>query len=451
MKSVNRYIPEIAFQRIEEQYKSDPPLFSHEKEVFYFIVDLFFRLKAYNKNIKYTSEGLITISSKYFSSFITKNYANYLRWLVNHQVIVCDKIKKTGKSFGYELHPNVQSKLVTVVIPSDRVITRRIITNYNRRMKYHKKLPEHIRIMKNHFKKNINVDLNSALQWMEDELQKQTINLNQYNVYYMSLHMIQDKEMFFQLNKTNGRIDSNITNLKSDLRQFLTGNLIHIDCKSSQPLIVNFITDYIINNNLKKENPTTVKLLSSCLPSSYTPSFGDENEKILSKHLSMSELRYLRNFPLFNRKSLEEFTEFRRVTFHDDFYNSIKMKYELLYKKTILRNEIKEIVYKVFFSKNTSYKSDKKIFRQMFPVIYKIIYNLKNQQHNKFALCLQSIESDIFIQKICKRLVENGIVPITIHDSVIVASNDQERTLEIIAGVYKEIFGEIPQMVCKLL
>lgn len=42
-------------------------------------------------------------------------------------------------------------------------------------------------------------------------------------------------------------------------------------------------------------------------------------------------------------------------------------------------------------------------------------------------------------------------MPITIHDSVIVASNDQDRTLKIISGVYKEIFGEIPQMVCKLL
>lgn len=54
------------------------------------------------------------------------------------------------------------------------------------------------------------------------------------------------------------------------------------------------------------------------------------------------------------------------------------------------------------------------------------------------------MESYIFIDCIAKDLVEAGIIPLTIHDSVLVEAKDQDRALEIIHKVFLDNFGVIP-------
>ena len=441
MKKVQRYIPELAFQKFEEVYISDNPLFKHEKEVFYFVMDLFFRLKVYNKNALYTEDGLIRISSKYFRAYISKNYASYLRWMVKHQLIVCDRIKKTGKAYGYEIHPDVESRLIGVEIPKNALITQKIIDNYNKRQKFHKKTDEHILQMKRYFKKTVRINTKEALDWLEENLRSKVFSMNQYCVYLLSIKMIENEEFFFNVNSANGRVDTNITNLKSDIRRFLIGDYYHIDTKNSQPLIVNFILNYIIQySNYKVLN------LSSPTPPLplYSPSLGTEYEKILSKELNNSDLDMLKNFPL-NEETIKEFNDYRAATFQKDFYNHLKEQYEDLYSKTISRTDMKELILKVFFSRNFAYKKAKALFRVRYPVITDIIFKLKKECHNKLALCLQRIESEIFIKRICKKLVENNIIPITIHDSVIVLSQDKNKAIQIISETYNEILGGIPE------
>ena len=450
MKSVKRFVPEDAFLKIKEKYISDPPLFKHEKDVFYFIMDIIYRLKVYNKNAKYTDDGLLRISSKYFKAYITQNYANYLRWLQKHEILICDKIKKTGKAYGYEVHPTVESKVIPVEIQKSSIITRRIIENYNKRQKFHKKTDSHILTMKKYFKKIMKINTEEALQWLESSFQEKKINIDQYNVYMISVSMIEDGEFYFKTNNTNGRLDTNLTNLKSDLRKFVfMGEYCHIDCKNSQPLILNFILNFILlNSNYKLEitnNPTP-----SPDPTTIYPSLGEEYREILSKELSNSDIEWLKKFPL-NEKIKDEFLNYRDKTFNTDFYNYLKEEYENLYQKVISREEMKELIYKVFFSQNFAYKKEKFLFKEKFPTISQIIYKLKKQRHNKFALCLQRIESEIFIKKICKRLVENDIIPLTIHDSVIVIAKDEEKTLQIVSEVYSEVLHGIPEFECSVL
>ena len=150
-------------------------------------------------------------------------------------------------------------------------------------------------------------------------------------------------------------------------------------------------------------------------------------------------------------KIKDEFLNYRDKTFNTDFYNYLKEEYENLYQKVISREEMKELIYKVFFSQNFAYKKEKFLFKEKFPTISQIIYKLKKQRHNKFALCLQRIESEIFIKKICKRLVENDIIPLTIHDSVIVIAKDEEKTLQIVSEVYSEVLHGIPEFECSVL
>ncbi len=443
MKYVPRYVPERALEEIQKKFKANPLQCKNcEVEVFYFLLDLFYRLKAYNKNIKYTEDGSIRISCKLFSKYITKGYASYVHWLINNNIIKCDKVKFEGKAYAYQICPHLESPLVRVLISPNTLIHKRIIENYNKQKKYHKKLPDHIKKMKQVYKKTIKVDLDEALKWLEYQLKNKLININQHNVYLLSINAINDGELYFKINNTNGRIDSNITNLKSELRSFIIGEFNHIDCQNSQPLIVNFITDFISKFNDRNSNHTTYN---------HSTSLGDEVEKMLSKELDSNDLNYLKFFPKWNEDTKHEFNRFKLDTMEKDFYSSFAASYKLPENISIERKDVKEIIYKVFFSKNRSFLKEKKIFKSRYPTIYSIIYNLKKERHNKFAICLQRIESEIFIQKICKRLVEEGIVPLTIHDSIIIVDAQKERGLLIMQEVYREFLGQSPIFINKPL
>lgn len=441
MKEICRYVPELAYDLINQTLETSKPCFKYEKSSFYFIIDLFYRLPTYNKNVKYTNEGLLRISSKYFSKYITKGYAKYTNWLIKNKIILCDKIKKDDKAYGYKLCPYLESKIIKVKLSKLDNITKRIIDNYNKRKKYHKKLPDHIKKMKSFFKNNLKIDSIAAIKWLDEQLRNETINLTEFNIYLLSIQAIEDQELYFKINSTNGRLDSNITNLKSELRQFIIGDFKHIDCQNSQPLLINLVIDYIKDKS--KSNLNTGNI-----PKQDIPSLGDKKEEILSKQLSAKDLKYLKFFPHISKKSLREFEKFSKNTFGEDFYLTLQSDYQKLYGKEISRKEIKNILYKVFFSRNTSYGPEKAIFRKLYPTIYSIIYNLKKKQHNKFAICLQRIESEIFIQTICKELVAEGIIPLTIHDSIIVIDPHKDRALEIMKKVYMDFLNKQPKFVC---
>ncbi len=122
------------------------------------------------------------------------------------------------------------------------------------------------------------------------------------------------------------------------------------------------------------------------------------------------------------------------------------------YSGKYTRGEIKAMMFTVMFSKNeysnnkkVPYAEEKSVFSKIFPEIFDIITNLKSKNYKSLAICLQKIESEIFIDIISKRLVEVGIIPLTIHDSVIVKSNDSDLALETMKGVFKELFNIIPQ------
>ncbi len=99
---------------------------------------------------------------------------------------------------------------------------------------------------------------------------------------------------------------------------------------------------------------------------------------------------------------------------------------------------------KIAYSKNKSYKNDKKVFKDAYPNIYKIIASYKAKNHSDFAIKLQKIESDIFIDKICRKLVEKEIIPFTIHDAIIVKKEYKEITLKIMKSVFEDALGVVP-------
>jgi len=281
--------------------------------------------------------------------------------------------------------------------------------------------------MKDEFIK-MNMDYHKAIKWAENNA-----NDAQMLSYLTSINNIEDKRFrYFKRNKTNGRLDTNLTNLKSDLRQFIKGDYVSIDLKNSQPFLLGILIDTIINNR-----DTLCCYLS------------DEN---LIKTFGYKAIKRVLLFHQKQEKA--EMVKFR------SYYNSVlKGKlYDIfvqLNSEDITREDIKSIMFKVLFSKNEfylgytkiiPYKEDKKVFAEVYPFVYEIVKVLKGKDHKTLPIFLQCLESYLFIDCIAKELVENGIVPFTIHDSVIVKKEYQAKTIQIINNVFMKQLGVKPSL-----
>jgi excinuclease UvrABC helicase subunit UvrB len=91
----------------------------------------------------------------------------------------------------------------------------------------------------------------------------------------------------------------------------------------------------------------------------------------------------------------------------------------------LTRSQVKKEVLKIFFSDNRYLNHpdawQKRIFKQLFPTVYQIFEALKQGKKNRLALILQSIEREIVISKICKRIATEypNMVIYTIHDCIV--------------------------------
>jgi hypothetical protein len=210
--------------------------------------------------------------------------------------------------------------------------------------------------------------------------------------------------------------------LKKDFRKYLTYEgklLISIDLSCSQP----FLLLALLNENFYKENNFNI------------------TESVWQKLQKVKDLvePYINQYLSENDEELERY---RDMVIKGVLYD----KMIKLCDKDVNRDQIKEVLFTIFYSsnysKNENTVNDKEIFKKLFPKIFGLIEILKKYEHNILAIILQSIESEIFLNRISKRITnEKSNVPIfTIHDSIIVVENQKDYVKEI---VYDEIFKAI--------
>ena len=272
----------------------------------------------------------------------------------------------------------------------------------------------------------MDMDYQKANKWIES-----SANDDKKLNYFTSVNHIQDKRFrYFKRNKTNRRLDTNLTNFKSDLRQFIKGDYVSIDLKNSQPFLLGVLINNIINNR---------DTLCSYLHTSYLfKTFGIKRIKQVLKIHQKQEKAEMVNLRLFYDSVLNG-------TLYDDFIKC--------YDDEISRDDAKKIMFKVLFSRNefykgykkiTPYENDKKRFLKVYPFVADVIKELKRKDHKTLPIYLQRLESYLFIDCIAKELVNNGIIPFTIHDSVIVKREYYNKTIEIMNGVFTKQLGVIP-------
>ena len=415
-RPIKRQVSVLALQKLESELENNPPKdFNYKIENFYVILDWFYRLPTFNRELKAEDDGYIEISSTYMRSYITNDYKQYVGYLIWHDIIQTDGDYEIGeKCLGYRLNPEFIGELQEVLIPVNCALWKRIKNNFNEK---HKKIEPHILLMKKHFKK-IEFDFELAYDYLKCQLDNGKIRLYQYCIMKSGLNAMENKEFYFKRNNTNHRIDSNFTNQTKMLMNCLLGDFIQKDLICSQPYLFNLILKRAIQPNISFSGVNAIqKLLNSIMDGLFQ---GVKIPPLCPKEVA-----------LYNKET-------REGKIYELFMERFK----------ITRDEAKKMFLGILYSKNdfSNFESQKKYFQLMFPSIFKLIYQLKILKSNKFAIALQNIESVIFIDVIAKRLVEAGIIPYTKNDSVIIERKDEEQALQIMEDAFREIFGEVPSI-----
>ncbi len=396
-------------------------------------------LPLYDKRIDEEFDGFAPINKEKLNSIFGCNSDSYIKKLLNGEIIERDFYKIGGKSYYYRINPNlINGRNDVFQIPDTSPLFNKIIKRQRVKRSHSNRLDPHLKIMEKHLL-SLEYDAEGAYQWIEHNSEG-TKKLS----YQISVCQIADKRFrYFKRNRTNNRLDTNFTNLKSELRQFIVGDYVQIDLRNSQPFFLSIFAESLFNNlpnNIieTKQDNTHLGYYTICLDidlKSAIEVFGFKQVKIISK--------------IRQKHEFDEMAKFRTITSDGNFYDG----FVDLYGNGITRKEVKELMFKVLFSRNViydnhrafvPYEAEKKVFAEVFPGVSELIHILKIKDHRNLAITLQKLESRLFIDLICKELVAVGIVPLTIHDSVIVPADQQEQTLEIMKDIFNKEIGVTP-------
>lgn len=393
-KSEFTYIP----TRLDKEKKSISPInVTLKKEHFYCVIDKIMR------SIE-SDCGFKRIKSDFFNDIIGDNF-NYIKFvLLQHNIIDIDTnySKDLGLSMGYRINSDYISHSISVIL-EDKVLIKKIIDIRSKRLNLVKKS---LKRNKDYYFSNLEIDYEGAKKWIDKDLSDKLYCLNnsnlkgekydsafkeilsQNNSYFISIDRINDKDFNYHRNRTNNRLDTNLTNLKKELRHFIKSDepLYQLDIVCSQPffLYLIFLRENFINRDVKM--------------------YG---ELVLS----------------------------------GEFYEYFSLIYGLEDRK-----KVKSKIYEIFYSKNTECLGTKKKFESVFPMINDWIKNQKMVKHNNFSINLQKMESEMCIDIILPELEKNNIDPYTIHDAFIVKEKDVIKTMRIMEQLFLSRYGFKPKI-----
>jgi len=441
LKPIILYLPGFLTASLRDYLKQNPPAFKYKMRYFNFIISQL----AIAKN-----DEFVPLNTQILRSVTIWNIDRYIKILQNGEFIICDnEFNKGIKTLGYKINPKFIKDIERTEVKPGTKMFDRIIARARLNKTHNNRFEPHLKAMNKAFMK-LDFEYESALKWINnipDEVKKYS--------YLTSLQQIKDKRFrYFKRNKTNNRLDTNLTNLKSDLRNFMIGDYVSIDLKNSQPFFLSQILPFfnhkltnesISRNTNKKETNTHITICSRFGISYLSKLFGIKVVKSYSKSRQNGKKRNLATLRLFEKSVLTG-------VFYDVFVTK--------FSGEITRDEVKKMMFEVLFSRNEYYrnsvrlvpfKKEKEISASVYPEVYEAVRILKDKDNAKLPILLQRIESYIFIDVIAKRLVENGIIPFTIHDSMIVKREHSGKAMLIMKDVFRENFKIIPAFKTEIL
>ncbi len=409
-----------------------------DKDRMAYIIGLISSIPASNKD-SISEDGYVHIYSKYIQDFFP-DYKCYLDYLINTWVVISDGFYIEGKkSIGYKFVPAYENaKLVKYVfnrkyqgkeasslaVPAqtynkdtDRLEDNPLVNMpylsfwyNNKKLTINSGAREYAwQVKEQKFASGYSSWDDNHDKW--DKKNKRYFKKYPKSQYNAAMHNI----AAIEIGAYNAKIDSNvhrlhstITNMQKDFRNFLKYDdkeLTAIDISNSQP----FLLCILFNPEFwDKDSDTYINIRH--LP--------ENIQKMFTPTLLTEIKRYVASIPAANLQN------YIREASAGNLYEFMQRK---INNPDIDRSRVKTMILITFFSDNkyisqqTEDAALKRKFRELFPEIYDLIAKCKRSRTNRFACLLQSVESDIILNRCCKRIWDEGghKVPVfTIHDSI---------------------------------
>jgi len=366
-------------------------------------------------------------------------------------VLECDGHYVEGrKSLGYRLGPALFGAEFTSVAITDPKLARKILA---RRERQYQAVTSDVHRHLRRFVEEIDFDHKAATQ-------------------YIARHGLKDQQValdgfkhrdFFFVPCEYGRLHTNITSLKSELRRFLSyrgEKLVNLDIRNSQPLLfsailLNFLLREGSLNGLyhwKLDDSGVYYDLGTLspllqvkeqgerdLPAPHAPlrcpaiiTGGDEQDRreamarrLLALGLPEDVIRYtgLVQRGVFYEHLMTEggVPNGRRAKFKESFFGG------------------------VFFCRNRPVTRQAELFRSLFPNVYEVVHKIKRKDYRHLAHILQRAESSLIVNRIARRCLNDlpGTFVATIHDSILTTPKAAEAILAIMMREFAGV-GLVP-------
>ncbi|QXP58432.1 hypothetical protein [Olleya sp. HaHaR_3_96] len=433
-------------------------LFKYDIDKFYWILDILTNPKQNALKIK--KDDYFALCSPILIDNLGKEYKIYLSYLINNSFIKCNNRYKDYKCLRYKIDidnsiefinytttvlsipnnkPNLNktpinidvkevlkkrnnNKIIEVVYEEKSKLYRKKIKTYKLELGRNRKYPSFLKTMSQYFRRNLKINYNEAIEYCNNYINTETEKLelklindkidkkefykqikklpNRYTQRITSVKNLhfgkKNKSLKFNRNSSNKRVDTNLTFMAKDIRKFIVGieNMSYLDLSNSQPVLFNII----LKNHYKNVS---------------------------------NELK-------------EEIKRYYLITISGNWYEELCDIFKLNRNCNEDREIAKKNWMKIAYSKNKGYRTLKNIFKRYYPKINEFIETMKSNDHSQFAIKLQKTESEIFINEICKNLVENKIIPYSIHDGVLVPKQHLDLTYSIMSNILNKHLGSVP-------
>jgi len=380
-------------------------------------------------------DNFCEIQSNLFHKILQNNYSIYLDYLIESKIIISDGFYIKGeKSTGYKINESLINELESINIQN---------MNFNNRTLKSVKSTEKLKISKphqNNFKSSFKIDYNSAIQHLIHSYVNKIPDhkgrfLDKYSKILLEHKLLQinDGQLWINRSDSNGRINSNLTILNGDYKQFIIGYDYTIDIKNSQPLLLSLFIDYItgLSGNLDKitknnsdQNGVYNKYLN--LLSSY-------EYKIILKNLSkVDSIRFIEKLKSLTLPSQNEIKKYKKLCEDGEIYEFFQREIFIKTGSKLNRIQVKELFIINMYSSNNVQSEYKKLFASVFPSIYNFIVKIKSllkdkRRHRILPILLQGIESFMMIEQILPKLDNMNIKYLFIHDGIILKEEDVDR------------------------
>ncbi|MDU1905559.1 MAG: hypothetical protein E6772_12320 [Dysgonomonas sp.] len=253
------------------------------------------------------------------------------------------------------------------------------------------------------------------------------------------------KERLFQIKQIdkNNRIYHVLTSTPRELKKFLNIKF-SIDIKNSHPLLLNkllliYYTDNKLFNDIINTNIDINEILNyNNIPYIYQASDNPHNN--LTNKILHQENQLLFHIP-------SDVKDYIYKTSDGVMWNELLDRCEKEGLTAIDRNELKAKMFaEVFYSKDkrTSYKEYGKIFKSIYPNVFKIINELKPKgAETKLSNLIMKIESELFHQILYRIYNETTYDVVTIHDAVVILNtpNNENCLVQDIKPIMEEVYN----------